>query len=78
MNKTKKPAYNEYVELLSDKFLSRLVDILPDYNFDYGIEFEIALCDIFRSFLPEKYGICRGHIVDFNGDNVGDDIIIYD
>lgn len=73
-----KPAYKEYVELLSSKFISRLEDILPDYNFDYGVEFEIAICEILRAFLPEKYGVCRGHIVDFLGENVGDDIIIYD
>jgi uncharacterized protein DUF6602 len=71
-------AYNKYAELLSKKFNSRLEDILPDYNFDYGVEFEIALCEILRAFLPEKYGVCRGHIVNYNGDSVGDDIIIYD
>ncbi len=71
-------AYKEYAELLSRKFNSRLEDIFPDYNFDYGVEFEIAICEILRAFLPEKYGVCRGHIVNYDGNSVGDDIIIYD
>jgi len=73
----KKP-YNDYIKILSEKFETRLRDISPDFNFDYGIEFEIALCEILRAFLPEKYGVCRGHVVDFEGNNVGDDIIIFD
>lgn len=53
-------------------------EIWAEYNFDYGEEFEIALCKILRRFLPDKYGICRGFIVCSNNDSAGDDIIIYD
>ncbi len=70
--------YNDYLKVLSNKFLERLKDISADHNFDYGDEFEIAICEILRNFLPTKYGICRGFIVNRNGKKVGDDIIIYD
>ncbi|MBN2789479.1 MAG: hypothetical protein JXR69_04775 [Candidatus Delongbacteria bacterium] len=77
-NNTTKPPYDGYVETLSKKFESRLNEIEIDYNFDYGNEFEIAICEVLRSFLPEKYGVCRGHVVNFKGGKIGDDIIIYD
>lgn len=70
--------YDNYAVDLSRKFLSRLEDIKADYNFDLGDEFEIAICEILRTFLPTKYGICRGFVVDINGTKQGDDIIIYD
>ena len=31
-----------------------------------------------RIFLPSKYGVCRGFVVNRHGDKAGDDIIIYD
>ena len=74
----KKYLYNNYIQKLNDKFLMGLDSIEADYNFDYGDEFEIAICEILRLFLPIKYGICRGCVVSSNGDKVGDDIIIYD
>jgi hypothetical protein len=70
--------YGDYVVHLSRKFISRLDDIKADFNFDYGDEFEIAICEVLRSFLPTKYGICRGFVIDANGSKEGDDIIIYD
>lgn len=70
--------YDNYVKKLSNKFSNRLRDISADYNFDYGDEFEIAICQVLRDFLPDKFGVCRGFIVDRNGSKVGDDIIIYD
>jgi hypothetical protein len=70
--------YDDYIVELSKKFSSRLEDIKADYNFELGDEFEIAICEILRSFLPSKYGICRGFVVDINGEKAGDDIIIYD
>lgn len=71
-------AYNNYVIDLNNKFQRRLDDIAADHNFDYGNEFEIAVCEVLREFLPLKYGICRGHVVSFDGNKTGDDIIIYD
>ncbi len=70
--------YNDYLVELSTKFLTRLNDIKADYNFDYGDEFEIAICEILRTFLPTKFGICRGFVVSRNGEKFGDDIVIYD
>jgi hypothetical protein len=74
----KKYPYSDYVRILAQKFKTRLDNIAADYNFDYGDEFEIAVCEILSSFLPEKFGVCRGHIVNYDGEKVGDDIIIYD
>lgn len=70
--------YNNYLQKLSDKILRRFDEILIEYNFDYGPEFEIALCRVLREFLPNKYGICRGFVVSFDGKKEGDDIIIFD
>lgn len=70
--------YDDYILELSRKFSTRLDDIKADYNFELGDEFEIAICEILRTFLPTKYGICRGFVVDSKGEKAGDDIIIYD
>lgn len=70
--------YNDYLKTLSEKFARRLEDISVDFNFDYGDEFEIAICEILRDFLPSKYGIVRGFVVSKLGLIKGDDIIIYD
>lgn len=70
--------YDDYVVELSKKFSRRLEEIKADFNFDLGDEFEIAICEILRSFLPEKYGVCRGFIVNSQGQKAGDDIIIFD
>lgn len=70
--------YNDYIKSLSDKFSRRLDDISAEHNFEYGNEFEIAICEILREFLPSKYGICRGFIVNSSGKKAGDDIIVFD
>lgn len=70
--------YDNYLKSLSEKFERRLEDISAEHNFELGNEFEIAICEILRDFLPTKYGICRGFVVDVNGQKAGDDIIIYD
>ena len=49
-----------------------------DSSSSYGGEFEIAICQILREFLPNKYGICRGFVVSSDGEIAGDDIIIFD
>jgi len=76
MAKTKY-SYDNFLPQLSSKFSRRLEEIFADYNFDLGDEFEIAICDILRDFLPDKYGICRGHVVNQKGEKAGDDIIIF-
>ena len=70
--------YDDLAINLATKIDARLNEISVDYNFDLGDEFEIAICELLRSFLPNKYGVCRGFVVTENGDKAGDDIIIYD
>jgi hypothetical protein len=57
---------------------ARLTDIETVYNFDFGDEFEVAICLLLKDILPSKYGICRGFVVSEAGDTAGDDLIIYD
>lgn len=70
--------YNDIVQNIAQAFERELGNIDAVYNFDYGDEFEIQVCKFLRRFLPLKYGICRGFIVDKHGNKAGDDIIIYD
>ena len=70
--------YNNIIEKISNEFGRELSSIVATYNFEYGEEFEIAICKILRKILPNKYGICRGFVVDKEGKAEGDDIIIYD
>lgn len=70
--------YNNYVRDVSDRFEQALVRIKAEHNFEYGAEFEIAICKTLRAVLPQKYGICRGYVVSALGEKAGDDIIIYD
>src|SRR3989339_144645 len=69
--------YDDAILNLSRTIESEFLKIERIYNFELGDEFEIAICNILRKFLPEKYGICRGFAVSQKGDNAGDDIIIY-
>lgn len=70
--------YPNFLKILSKKIESKFSEIETIHNFDNGPEFEITLCKILRELLPGKFGVCRGFIVDRNGDQAGDDIIIYD
>lgn len=70
--------YNDFLKNISQKFQNNFSEISAIYNFDYGDEFEIALCKSFRTVLPNYYGVCRGSIFSIDGESVGDDIIIYD
>ena len=70
--------YDNYLTTVASRFESRLDEISATYNFDYGSEFEVALCKTLRLALPARYGVCRGFLVDVTGKKVGDDIIIYD
>jgi hypothetical protein len=71
-------AYNKLVESISTAIENKLKEISARYNFDLGEEFEIAICELLATILPEKYGICRGFIVAQDDSFAGDDIIIYD
>src|SRR6266851_5063767 len=70
--------YDGYLQNLNKRFEEALSEIEAHHNFEYGDEFEIALCKVFRRALPQMYGICRGYVVDADGMVAGDDIIIYD
>ena len=48
------------------------------YSFDYGPEFEIAVCEVLRIALPDRFGVARGYVVSADGSFAGDDIIIYE
>jgi hypothetical protein len=69
--------YKGFVDRISTLFNLKLAEMSTIYNFDLGHEFEIALCKVFRTILPLKYGVCRGFIVCENDEFAGDDIIIY-
>lgn len=78
-SKDKPFLYRDYVPRISRLFSSRIEEMCPIYGFDYGDEFEVALCKSFRTALPSKYEVCRGHAVSQDGSTTqGDDIIIYD
>ncbi|MCX5880320.1 MAG: hypothetical protein NTU74_00405 [Deltaproteobacteria bacterium] len=51
--------YDSFVSTLHNHFKRKLENISAEFNFDLGPEFEIAICDLLREFLPAKYGICR-------------------
>ena len=69
--------YNDIIKNIAQEFERALDNIAAVYNFDYGDEFEISVCKFLRRFLPLKFGICRGFVVDKYGNTAGDDIIIY-
>jgi hypothetical protein len=70
--------YNNYLNNLSLSIKYRFNQISSHYNFAKGEEFELSICYLLREILPNKYGICRGHVVSKEGKAAGDDIIIYD
>lgn len=70
--------YKDYLKKTTAKFQSLTEEIVAEYNFDLGNEYESVLCKALRSILPEKYGICRGFVTTEDSVVAGDDIIIYD
>ncbi|KLN62177.1 hypothetical protein WH96_01185 [Kiloniella spongiae] len=70
--------YQELLENISSDFKSKFNAIEAEHNFDSGPEFEIALCEVLQTYLPNKLGVCRGFIMNSIGECAGDDIIIYD
>lgn len=70
--------YRDFVRTASQRFEHRLNEIEVVHKFDYGDEFEIAICHTLRQVLPQQFGVCRGHVVNRAGDEAGDDIIIFD
>jgi hypothetical protein len=70
--------YGGYVGTLARRVEGVLAEIHAHQNLELGDEFEIALCKVLRKALPQKYGVCRGYVVDMAGAAAGDDIVIYD
>src|SRR5581483_5839792 len=70
--------YKGYVANVARRFDEALSQIAANHNLELGGEFEIALCRTLRNALPHRYGVCRGFVVNAEGDAAGDDIIIYD
>lgn len=68
--------YKGFIKTLSERFAENLSSIQYVYGFDAGPEFENAICRTLRSALPQRCGICRGHVVDRDGNQAGDDIVI--
>jgi hypothetical protein len=71
-------AYGGFLERIATAFDASLSGIDVGYNFDHGIEFEIAMCQTLRRVLPQRFGVCRGYVITRSGEFAGDDIIIYD
>ena len=71
--------YDNFSNRLSKQIEGRFLEIEAIYNFDYGDETEVAICQLLTSILPDKYGVCRGFIIDKTGKKAKcDDVIIYD
>jgi hypothetical protein len=70
--------FKDYVNTLSARFRGYLDHIQYFYGFGSAAEFEVAICRMLQSALPQQFGVCRGHVVNGAGDQAGDDIIIYD
>ena len=47
-------------------------------NLEYGVAFEIVLCDTLSNTLPDRFGVCRGYVVTEHNESTGDDIVIFD
>lgn len=70
--------YNGWVSEIAKRFQRRFDEVTAVYNFDLGDEFEIAVADVLRQMLPDRFGVCRGFVVEQSGKLAGDDIIVYD
>jgi hypothetical protein len=70
--------YNDWLGALADRFQAKFDHIRTVYNFEYGDEFEVALCEVLKSILPRRASVCRGFVVAQDGTVAGDDIIIFD
>lgn len=70
--------YNDYLRKVAKRFDDLLGDISAHHNFEFGSEYEVALCRLLREVLPQKFGVCRGYVVAADGSQAGDDVIVYD
>lgn len=70
--------YRNFVSTLSQRVVASLSTIETEYNFEYGPEFEIAMCRVLRSALADRFGIARGYVVNIDSKTAGDDIIVFE
>ncbi|MCH8945118.1 MAG: hypothetical protein IH910_10080 [Proteobacteria bacterium] len=63
---------------MSRQFQAALLGMETVYNFEHGDEFEVALCRVLRTILPQGFGVCRGYVLNSLGETAGNDIIIFD
>lgn len=70
--------YKDFILTLSQQFDNALSSIKVEYNFDYGDEFELALCHVLNKILPYQFGTVRGHVVSMDSETAGDDLIIFE
>ena len=73
-----KYSYNNYIKTISVRFENLLKEMAAEYNFDNGLELEIAICTVLRAIRPERYGVSRGFILTADGNMARDDIIIHE
>ena len=73
-----KYSYNDYIKTISIRFENLLKEMAAEYNFDNGLELEIAICTVLRAIRPERYGVSRGFILTADGNMARDDIIIHE
>jgi hypothetical protein len=72
------PLYRGYLSTVARRFEAALISIEAIYSFGFGDEFELVLCEVIRSILPNRFGVCRGFVVTHDDKTAGDDVIIYD
>jgi hypothetical protein len=77
MKRKNEMMYKNFLKTVARRFEQIFSEISAEYNFDYGREFEIALCRALRTILPQRYGVCLGHVVSKDNQSAGDDIIVY-
>jgi hypothetical protein len=70
--------YGGWLTKIAQRFQHAIDGMQAIYNFEYGDEFEIAVCQVLRGVLPQRVGVCRGFVVPREGEPAGDDIIIFD
>ncbi len=70
--------YNDWLGNIANRFQNKFDSIQTEHNFEYGPEFEIAICEVLKTILPRRAEVCRGYVVSQNGDKAGDDIIVFD
>lgn len=70
--------YGDWLVSVTRQFEEAFGQIEVQHNFDYGNEFEVAVCKVLRKLLPRRYGVCRGFVVAKDGTTAGDDIIVYE